>query len=141
MYNLITNLLLGLNLLAVLYLIIRNTSIRGVINNQQNFEKECFEKNNKLIREVVELGRVVERSHRNIQNQIQQLRQERIVENLSTGDLDLSASAQHLLLNDRYKEIFDLKKNGLTVEQIAKELGKGYGEVAFILDLANQDHA
>jgi len=44
-----------------------------------------------------------------------------------------------LLLHDRYKEIFDLHNQGLSVDQIAMKLEKGSGEVAFILQLAVQE--
>lgn len=50
-----------------------------------------------------------------------------------------SLNKQHLLLQDRYREIFELYGQGLTAEEIAKKLNKGYGEVAFILELAAQD--
>lgn len=44
----------------------------------------------------------------------------------------------NLQLNDRYREIFDLHEQGLTVDEIARKLEKGVGEVSFILQLASK---
>jgi hypothetical protein len=139
--NLNTDLLLGLNFLVVLYLVFRHTNIQRRISNQQDLGNKWLEKNKKLIKEVTELKKAVEKSHQTLLDQLKLLQQERVIEPPQSRELPSSPRAQHLLLNDRYKEIFELKEKGLTTEQIAKELDKGYGEVAFILDLANQEHS
>lgn len=137
MLNLYTNLLLVLNFLAILYVISRSTSVRGIVNSQQEFEKKWRDKNKKLMKEVIELRKALDQSHQVLLDQLERLQQKETVGQQSIP----SVSSQHLLLNDRYKDIFELKEKGLTAEQIAKELEKGYGEVAFILDLANQGHS
>lgn len=41
-----------------------------------------------------------------------------------------------LALQDRYKRVFELKKEGLHTDEIAKRLGAGGGEIELILSLA-----
>ncbi|MBO8170989.1 MAG: hypothetical protein H0Z33_03750 [Bacillaceae bacterium] len=44
-----------------------------------------------------------------------------------------------LALKKRYQRIFELHQNGLTIDEIAKAVGSGKGEVQFILQLAKME--
>ncbi|MFM1650843.1 DUF6115 domain-containing protein [Brevibacillus sp. B_LB10_24] len=47
-----------------------------------------------------------------------------------------SAAADALLLRERYRQAFDLKAKGMPIEEIAKQLRAGQGEIELIFSLA-----
>lgn len=99
------------------------------------------ENNQKMILEITELKKDLEHSHTLLQQAFKQWRTERQAFETTNQSASKSSNEQNLFLNDRYSEIFELHKKGLTVEQIAKELGKGCGEISFILQLDAQKRA
>jgi len=46
-------------------------------------------------------------------------------------------SEDALLLRERYRRVFELKEQGLTIDDIAKRLGAGQGEIELIFSLAS----
>jgi t-SNARE complex subunit (syntaxin) len=133
--NYITEILLGLNFIGVLFLIFRSSSRQEVANQQEN-DQAFLVKQHQVLREL----RVnVEEFHQTLQREIQQFRTERKALEVSLQVEKKSKQVENLFLNDRYKEIFDLQQQGLSVEEIANKLEKGHGEVAFILQLAAQE--
>jgi hypothetical protein len=134
--------LLAVNLIGVLYLVIKS-SFHKKVDYQQDATLKMLSNQEKIIRQMSDLKSMVE-NDRIIDQRAQEEWKAEILAALDTvaavapETKSTSNSGQHLLLNDRYKEIFNLQKKGLDAEQIAKELGKGYGEVAFILQLADQ---
>lgn len=99
-----------------------------------------------LYREMVEVKAKLENYYGAIQQESEKLRADRQVFETALQGLakpkpksrakSKLKEEQNLLLNDRYKEIFELQKQGLNAEEIAKKLDKGCGEVSFILELA-----
>jgi ATP/maltotriose-dependent transcriptional regulator MalT len=127
--------LLVLVFIGVLFLI-RKSSFRNALDDQQVFYQKMSENNRKLILEITELKKNLEHSHTLLQHAFEQWRTERQEFETAKQSPAKSNKRQNLFLNDRYSEIFELQEQGLSVEQIAKELGKGCGEVSFILQLA-----
>jgi DNA-binding NarL/FixJ family response regulator len=138
--NYLTEILLGLNLIGLLYLVVIGSFRREVVP-QQELHQKIVENQNKVIREIAELKGTMKYNHTSLQQEIEQWRVERQAFEASVKATTKLKNEQNLFLNDRYKEVFDLQKQGLTVEQIAKKLDKGNGEVSFILQLATQEHA
>jgi hypothetical protein len=137
--NYITEILLGLNFIGVLYLVIRNSTRQEVANEQENHQAFLV-KQQLVLREISELRVNVEDFHQSVKREIKQLRAERKAFEVSLQvEKKKSKQVENLFLNDRYKEIFDLQQQGLSVEEIANKLEKGHGEVAFILQLAAQE--
>jgi IS30 family transposase len=133
--NYITEILLGLNFIGVLFLIFRSSSRQEATNEQENHQAFLV-KQHQVLREL----RVnVEDSHQTLKREIQQLRAERKAYEASLQVEKKPKQVENLFLNDRYKEIFDLQQQGFSVEEIANKLEKGHGEVAFILQLAVQE--
>ncbi|MEH7251007.1 hypothetical protein V7111_02645 [Neobacillus niacini] len=134
--NYLTEILLVLNLLGVLYLALR-IAAREVPDNRE-LNLEIFEKQKKLSREMVVLKENLEVYHTVIVKEMHQWKEERQKLEKLVERSAKSQNVHHLFLNDRFEQIFDLQKQGLSVEQIAKKLDKGTGEVSFILELAKQ---
>ncbi|WP_139488959.1 DUF6115 domain-containing protein [Brevibacillus dissolubilis] len=53
-----------------------------------------------------------------------------------TADERVHNHADTLLLKERYRRVFELKKEGLDIAEIAKRLGAGRGEIELIFSLA-----
>jgi hypothetical protein len=132
--------LLVLNIIAVLFLVGKN-SFRNNFDYQQVSHQKMSENNQKIVLEISELKKDLEHSHTLLQQAFKQWRTERHAFETTNQSASKSSDEQNLFLNDRYSEIFELQKKGFTVEQIAKELGKGCGEVSFILQLDAQKRA
>jgi IS30 family transposase len=133
--NYITEILLGLNFIGVLFLIFRSSSRQEAANEQENHQAFLV-KQHQVLREL----RVnVEEFHQTLQREMKKWRAERKAYEASLQVEKKSKQVENLFLNDRYKEIFDLQQQGLSVEEIANKLEKGHGEVAFILQLAAQE--
>ncbi|MDF2859009.1 MAG: hypothetical protein K0Q87_4860 [Neobacillus sp.] len=139
MQNYITEILLGLNFIGVLYLVIRNSTRQEAANEEENHQAFLV-KQQLVLREISELRVNVEDFHQSVKREIKQLRAERKAFEASLQiEKKKSKQVENLFLNDRYKEIFDLQQQGLSVEEIANKLEKGHGDVALILQLAAQE--
>jgi hypothetical protein len=137
MLNYLTEILLVINLLGLLYLVTKISAPREVSDHKE-LPLEIFERQKKLSRDMVVLKENLEIYHTVIVKEMHQWREEREkLEKLIEGSAK-SQNVHHLFLNDRFEHIFSLQKQGLSVEQIAKKLDKGTGEVSFILELAKQ---
>jgi hypothetical protein len=135
--NYLTEILLVLNLIGVLYLAIRISKHQDV-PIKQDVNLEIFEKQKKVNRDMIELKATLEKTHTQILKELRQLREEN-VELQKLVQTPIHTNPEHqLLLNNRYGEIFTLQKQGLSPEQIAKKLDKGTGEVLLIIELAKQ---
>lgn len=135
MVNYIIITLLALNLIGIIFLIAKKSGKKD-IDSQKLYYQNLLEKQQKMNREMAELKAQSEHIHGFIQEEFANWRAERKALEASLQKREKSKIQPNLQLNDRYKEIFDLHDQGLSVEQIAKELEKGVGEVAFILQLA-----
>jgi hypothetical protein len=136
--NLLYIVLLCLNLIGVLYLIVKD-SVRQKFDYEKDIYQKIIENQKKVILEFNEIKGTMEYYHLLFQQEYEQWKSERQAMELSDNAETKSNISQSLFLNDRFKEIFDLQKQGLSVEQIATKLGKGTGEVSFILQLAAQE--
>jgi DNA-binding NarL/FixJ family response regulator len=135
MGNLLSYSLLSLCLIGILVLIAHDVSSRRVVREVKETMNRLQEQNQKLFKEITGLKKQVEQSGKRIEETLKVIQTTPVPH---TAQRERHNPSEHLLLNDRYKEIFDLKERGLSTEQIAKELQKGFGEVAFILDLAGK---
>ncbi|MFP5113117.1 DUF6115 domain-containing protein [Bacillaceae bacterium C204] len=132
--------LLVVSIIVVLYLVVKVFS-RQKSDDQQDLHKKIIENQGILSREIHELKVLLMHHQTLIQNEHEQWKAELKAYKASAkmeSKTKTSNSGQNLFLNDRYKEIFELQEKGLTVDEIAKQLGKGSGEVSFILQLAVQ---
>jgi DNA-binding NarL/FixJ family response regulator len=129
----LNEILLSLIAIAVFYLVIKVT-IRKDVKAEQSLQVKMLETNQQIKHEIFELKLAME----HLSGLYQQLNEKRYQERntVETNNSINTSNEQILQLNDRYKEIFSLQKQGLTVEQIAKKLDKGNGEVSMILQLA-----
>jgi hypothetical protein len=135
--NYLTEILLVLNLIGVLYLAIRISKHQDV-PLKKDLNLEIFEKQKKVNRDMVELKATLEQTHTQILKELRQLRVENVeLQKLVQTPVHTNPE-HHLLLNNRYGEIFTLQKQGLSPEQIAKKVDKGTGEVLLIIELAKQ---
>ncbi len=112
------------------------------------FQKQVYQKfieNNKHVNlEITELRRMVENYHSALKQVKEQLStRNQIPDSTFQMETKLNSEIQEkkLFLNDRFRDVFDLHKQGLSVEQIARELEKEYDEVSFILQLANRTNS
>ncbi|MDR7235687.1 DUF6115 domain-containing protein [Neobacillus drentensis] len=137
MQKYVIDILLGLNLIGVIYLAIR-VSYSNKFDSQQNLHQKVNENHKQITREITELKIALNHFHKTFKQETEQWRSERQALVATIEATRKANNGQNLLLNDRYKEIFDLQDQGLSVDQIAKKLEKGAGEVAFILQLAAQ---
>lgn len=132
--------LLVVTIIVVLYLVVKGFS-RQTSEDQQNLHQKIIENQAILSREIHELKVLMKHHQTLIQNEHEQWKAELKAYEASAkieSKTKTSDNGQNLFLNDRYKEIFELQEKGLTVDEIAKQLGKGSGEVSFILQLAEQ---
>lgn len=140
MQNYLIEMLLGLNLVAVVYLIVIGSFGRENAS-QQDMQQIILGKQKNLVREINELKGTMEHYQLLVHKESEKWTAERQAMESPVQATTKSKNQQNLLLNDRYKEIFDLHARGLSVDEIAKKLEKGCGEVTFILELADQEHA
>jgi hypothetical protein len=138
MQNALIITLLVFILIGVLYIVVRGSTQHN-FTSEQDLNHKIIVNNEKVFREINDLKMTLEHFHKTLKQGIEQLRAERQSFEGSVQAATKSKNGQNLLLNDRYKEVFDLQKQGLTVDQIAKQLEKGTGEVSFILQLATQE--
>jgi DNA-binding NarL/FixJ family response regulator len=132
--------LLVVSIIVVLYLVVKVFS-RQKADDQMDLHQKIIKNQAILSREIHELKMLMKHHQTLIQDAHEQWKAEleayeataKIESKTKTGD-----SGQNLFLNDRYKEIFELQNKGQSVDEIAKQLGKGSGEISFILQLAEQ---
>lgn len=136
MVNYILITLLALNLIGTIFLIAKKSGKKG-FDSQKPYFQNLLEMQQKMTREMAELKAKSEHIHGFIQEEFAIWRAEHKALVASLQKVEKSKTQPNLQLNDRYKEIFELHQQGLSVEEIAKELEKGVGEVAFILQLAS----
>lgn len=137
MQNYLNLILLCLNLIGVIYLVVRG-SIQREVDPQQEWHLKIHENLNKMKREISEQKITLDHYQRSLQQESEQWKEARKAFEKSVLATKESTIEQNLLLNDRYKEIFDLHKQGLSIGEIAQKLEKGTGEVSFILQLDAQ---
>jgi DNA-binding NarL/FixJ family response regulator len=135
--NYLTITLLVLNLIGVIYLVVRG-SLRREVDPQQEWHLKIHENLKKMKREISEQKINLDHYQRSLKQESEQWKEARKAFESSLLAKKESNIGQNLFLNDRYKEIFDLHKHGLSVEEIAQRLEKGNGEVSFILQLDAQ---
>ena len=122
------------------YLVFRASAQRN-IEPEQDFHQKIIENLKKMNGDINELKMDIDHYHVTIQKEFKQWRAERQAFETSLQAQSDSKNSQTLFLNDRYRDVFDLQKQGLSVDQIAKELERGSGEVSFILQLAAQERS
>lgn len=105
--------------------------------NREMYQK-LLENQNILSSEITELKRAMDHQRALTQKEFALLRDEIQPFKISIKTPIDSNGVQNLIVNNRYTEIFELQKKGLSAEQIAAKLDKGLGEVEFILQLAVQ---
>ncbi|MDR7001004.1 DUF6115 domain-containing protein [Neobacillus niacini] len=130
--------LLALIFLGVIFLIARSL-IGEESRTKKDHYQEILEKLGKLKRDTAELELTVECFSLAIKREFNKWQAEKQALAAAVQSVEKSPNEQQLFLNERYKEIFDLYAQGLSAEQIARKLDKGYGEVSFILQLASQE--
>jgi DNA-binding NarL/FixJ family response regulator len=127
--------LLCLNFIGILYLIFKNSNTDNHKTNDQNLLK----KQDQLNREINELKGTLNFLRSWLEKDYQKIKTELQALGSINHERNTSKYKPNLFLNDRYKEVFDLYEKGLSADEIAKKLGKGSGEIEFILQLASQD--
>ncbi|NRD79376.1 hypothetical protein HPT25_18605 [Bacillus sp. BRMEA1] len=132
-------LLVSLNLIAIICLLKKNSSPKQS-PYEQGASQQVLENQKKLSRDLIDLKMEMEQIRQSLSKEFEQLRleQKKFLDTVQSSAKTKDKNEENLLLNDRYKEIFDLHKQGLSVEQIAAKLDKGTGEIAFILQLSSQ---
>ncbi|MEH7355990.1 hypothetical protein V7150_20890 [Neobacillus drentensis] len=138
MQTYVNEIFLGLILIGVIYLAVRD-SLRRKLDSNKDLYQKMNENQKQLIQEITELKIAIRQYQQTIKAENEQWRIDRHELVASIKATEKTMSGQNLLLHDRYKEIFDLHNQGLSVDQIAMKLEKGSGEVAFILQLAAQE--
>lgn len=138
MQTYVNEIFLGLILIGVIYLAVRD-SLRRKLDSNKDLYHKMNENQKQLIQEITELKITLRQYQQTIKAENEQWRIDRHELVASIKATEKTMSGQNLLLHDRYKEIFDLHNQGLSVDQIAMKLEKGSGEVAFILQLAAQE--
>lgn len=133
--------LLALNLIGILILIAKKSGKKD-IDPQKRYYQNLLENQQKIAREIVELKGQTENYHEQIKAEFANWKVERkALEESLQASLKQAVKTEKqpdLHLTDRYKDIFDLHEQGLTVDEIARKLEKGVGEVSFILQLASK---
>ncbi|MFK9090557.1 DUF6115 domain-containing protein [Bacillus salipaludis] len=140
MQTYLIEILLGLNLICVIFLI-----TLGSLRQRSDSKEDMYQKINgyqkQMVQEMTELKMAVNHYQQLLKQQCEQWQTEKQILEASIKENRKPMTGQNLLLHHRYQEIFDLQAQGLTVDQIAMKLNKGSGEVAFILQLAAQERS
>lgn len=131
--------ILLLLILAMLFYSIFGSSKKQETVPPQIPDRRLLENQLRIFQEISELKKSLEQFQMAFEKESEQWRTVNQHMEAAVDQTPKSLNKQHLLLQDRYREIFELYGQGLTAEEIAKKLNKGYGEVAFILELAAQD--
>ncbi|MED4582083.1 sigma factor-like helix-turn-helix DNA-binding protein [Brevibacillus choshinensis] len=108
---------------------------RQIKQEKDWMQKQLDQSHEELLIEVKDLRQRLERLEnvRGVQ-QIQQVREnvqhEAAIEKLDPKEEDV------LVLRERYRRVFELQREGLSLDEIAKRLGAGRGEIDLIFALA-----
>lgn len=129
--------LLSLNLLCVLYIIFKMT-VQKKKDSQQELNQKLIENLIKIKREMSDLKTFVDQHTRLFQVEMARFRAEQERPPIVVEDREPKVEREQLFLHDRYKEIFDLQQQGLSISEIARKLEKGDSEVELILQLAGK---
>jgi DNA-directed RNA polymerase specialized sigma24 family protein len=111
----------------------------------QRFVKQVKEENEKLADEMRLSKQSLEQQIARLEERVQAAEQRLagLGENSptsrgNTGEAPAVEEEEDLLaLHERYRRVFELKQEGLDIEEIAKRLGAGRGEIELILSLAS----
>lgn len=140
MQTYLIEILLGLNLICVIFLI-----TLGSLRQRSDSKEDMYQKINgyqkQMVQEMTELKMAVNHYQQLLNQLSDQLRNERETLEASIKATRKTMSGENLFLQHRYQEIFDLHVQGFSADQIAMKLNKGSGEVAFILQLAAQERS
>jgi len=129
--------LLALNLLGVLYISVK-LSLRKKTDSQQEMNQKLIENMMIIKREMADLKSFVDQHTRLFQIEMARFRAEREQAVEEPKIQEVERENEHLFLTDRYKDVFELQKQGLSIGEIAKKLDKGYTEIEMILQLAGK---
>lgn len=124
---------------AILFLILKSFTQWKTTQDREIYHK-LLENQNILSREIAELKIAMEEQKKQLQQDFDRFREEVKFQSVEIQAPIAPKNEQNMLLNNRYIEIFELQKQGLSAEQIATKLDRGLGEVEFILQLAAQSN-
>lgn len=127
--------LLGLNFLGVLYIIKKISARPQSDGAQQQTEQILLQQTIKNKQEITGLKQLLLQQHQQLMEEWKQVKEAPQVQEEKPPQV----VEEPLFLNDRYEEVFALKRKGLTTAEIAKKLEKGYGEIDLILQLARKE--
>jgi len=112
----------------------------------QRFVSEIKQENQRVIDRFQQTQAQLMQELNQLQQRVQQLEQQmaavtqqlaaRPAEQGKQPAADPAAEEDALRLRNRYKRVFELQREGLSSEEIAKRLGAGRGEIELILSLA-----
>ena len=107
------------------------------------FVTDMTERNDKLINQLAKLRQEHAEERKGWQMRMQEL-EDRIAEleqrlSSGTGEQTGSSSQSPGKIHERYKELIEPKRQGLSEDQIVRQTGMNHGEVKFILQLASQE--
>jgi DNA-binding NarL/FixJ family response regulator len=129
--------LLSLNFLGVLFIIYK-ISIQKKSDTQQELNQKLIENLIKIKREMSDLKTFVDQHTRLFQVEMARFRAEQERSPVVASTIEQKVERETLFLNERYKEVFELQDQGLSVSEIAKKLEKGDTEIELILQLAGK---
>ncbi|WP_134686225.1 DUF6115 domain-containing protein [Brevibacillus migulae] len=111
----------------------------------QRFVKQVKDENDRLSGEVRATRQELQQLIATVEARVQTA--EMMITQLSSNMASPTVAVEHaeespatedtLALQERYSRVFELKKEGLTVDEIAKRLGAGRGEIELIFSLAS----
>jgi TolA-binding protein len=95
------------------------------------------ESKQELIREVEQLRGRLSQAERELAALAKQVQSLQAQANLSRQQEPAEEPTDTLALRERYRRVFELLQEGLGLDEIAKRLGAGRGEIELIVSLAN----
>lgn len=129
--------LLSVNLLGVFYIIYK-ISVQKKSDSNQELNQKLIENLIKIKREMSDLKTFVDQHTRLVQVEMARFRAEQERPSVVAPTTEQKVERETLFLNERYKEVFELQDQGLSVSEIAKKLEKGDTEIQLILQLAGK---
>jgi TolA-binding protein len=95
------------------------------------------ESKQELIREVAQLRERLGQAERELAVLARQVQSLQAQASFSRQQESAEEPADTLALRERYRRVFELKQEGLGLDEIAKRLGAGRGEIELIVSLAS----
>ncbi|MEH7107199.1 DUF6115 domain-containing protein [Bacillus sp. JJ1764] len=132
--------LLSVNLIVLLIVVLKKKPQQDT-GTQMILDQKILENQRDMMNEMNELKIELSKQQKILLKKMEELRVEKQVTYAAPKPVEPVKKEPSLFLNDRYKDIFALHQQGMTIDEIAKKLEKGVGEVSLILQLANQDDA